>query len=311
MRTENVMFYSEGLKMSGILRMPDGPATVPRPAIVHGPGFLGLKESKLYERYHEKLIEAGYIVLTFDYRGWGDSEGPRGAVYPLWQVEDIRNAITYLETRPEVDPHRIGLYGSGGTGGANPIYVAGIDPRPKCLACIFPISDGRAWLRSMRREYEWIEFLGKLAKDRQRRVLEGEGELVTALEEVMVETPERRATTVKQDVTSKIPQKIPLKSGEALIEYRPIDVVDRIAPRAVLIVCVEGDAVTPEEQAIALYEKAGEPKKLITLTGSAHYKAYGDYFDELNPHVTGWFNQYLKHERMQVRSQRTGTGEAP
>jgi len=58
-------------------------------------------------------------VLVFDYRGFGDSEGEPGIILPMRQAQDLRNAIPYLETRPEVDPDRIGMFGSGGTGGAN------------------------------------------------------------------------------------------------------------------------------------------------------------------------------------------------
>src|SRR2546426_11117034 len=133
MKNEQVSFYSEGAKLKGILRLRDETVSGRRPAIVQGPGWLGLMDSKLYERYHRSFTEAGYAVLVFDYRGFGDSEGEKGLILPQLQAEDIRNAITYLETRPEVDSRRIGLFGSGGTGGANPIYVAAIDHRVKCV----------------------------------------------------------------------------------------------------------------------------------------------------------------------------------
>src|SRR5438093_126173 len=163
MRNEQVFFYSEGAKVKGILRLPDEPGSG-RPGIVQGPGWLGLMDSKLYERYHRSFTEAGYAVLVFDYRGFGDSEGEKGLILPQLQAEDIRNAITYLETRPEVDSRRIGLFGSGGTGGANPIYVAAIDQRVKCVVSNYAFASGREWLRSMRREYEWLEFCAESKK---------------------------------------------------------------------------------------------------------------------------------------------------
>ena len=89
-------------------------------------------DAKLYERYHRSFTEAGYAVLVFDYRGFGDSEGERGLILPMWQAE-VRNGITYMQTRSEVDPNRIGLFGLGGTGGALPIYVAAVDHRVKCV----------------------------------------------------------------------------------------------------------------------------------------------------------------------------------
>ena len=223
MKNEAVSFYSEGAKIKGILRLPDEPGSRPRPGIVQGPGWLGLKDSKLYERYHQSFTAAGYVVLVFDYRGFGDSEGDRTVILPQLQADDIRNAITYLETRPEVDPRRIGLFGSGGTGGANPIYVAAVDRRVKCVVSNYAFATGREWLRSMRREYEWLEFLQRLEEDRKRRVLEGRGEIVDPREGLMVATPERKQTTVKKDVEHLIPDQVSLRSADGLLEFTPED----------------------------------------------------------------------------------------
>ena len=121
MRTEKVNFYSEGIKLAGVLYLPDSDQAKPYPAIVQGPGFLGLKDAKHYIMMFEKLCAAGYACLCFDYRGWGDSEGEqRGWVMPKWQAEDIRSALSYLETRADIDPDRLATYGSGGTGGGSP-----------------------------------------------------------------------------------------------------------------------------------------------------------------------------------------------
>jgi uncharacterized protein len=105
MRTEKVNFYSEGIKLAGVLYLPDSDKDKPFAGIVQGPGFLGLKDAKHYIMMFEKLCAAGYACLCFDYRGWGDSEGnDRGWVMPKWQAEDIRNAITFMQTRAEIDP---------------------------------------------------------------------------------------------------------------------------------------------------------------------------------------------------------------
>ncbi|TMA08652.1 MAG: peptidase S15, partial [Deltaproteobacteria bacterium] len=282
MRTDKVSFYSEGDKLSGVLYFPASDKDKPWPAIVQGPGFLGLKDAKHYIMMFEKLCAAGYACLCFDYRGWGDSEGKqRGWIMPQWQLEDIRNGITYLQTRSEVDPNRIATYGSGGTGGGNAIYVAAIDQRVKCAVCYLGISDGRDWLHSMRREYEWVDYLKRIEEDRKKRVLTGSGEIVSAREEIMVATPERKTTTIKKEVEAKIPETMPLQCAEALMEFSPISVVHKIAPRATLFIAVENDAVTPEEQSVRLYENAGEPKRLILFRQTTHYGIYNDYFNDV------------------------------
>src|ERR671933_7695 len=111
MRTEQVEFFSDGVRLRGLLRLPDSPPAEPLPGLVQGPGWLGLADSQSYVPWHEGLTAAGYAVLAFDYRGFGASEGERGWVRPDWQLQDILNAITYLATRPEVDGRRLGTYG--------------------------------------------------------------------------------------------------------------------------------------------------------------------------------------------------------
>ncbi len=304
MRTEKVTFYSEGDKLSANIYLPDGDAGKPWPGIVQGPGFLGLKDAKHYILMFEKLCAAGYACLCFDYRGWGDSEGKdRQWVMPKWQVEDIRNAISYMQTRADVDPNRIATYGSGGTGGGNAVYVAAIDERVKCAVCYLGISNGRDWLHSMRREYEWVDYLKRIEEDRKKRALTGAGEIVRAREEIMVATPERKTTTIKKEVADKIPDQMPLQCAEAIIEYSPEDVVHKIAPRGVLFIAVEHDAVTPEAQSVRLYEKAGEPKKLVLYKQTTHYGIYNDYFDDVAANVVDWYNRHLKYHKVEITEQ--------
>lgn len=300
MKQERVYFYSEGSKLEGLLRLPDK-APGPLSGIVQGPGWLGLHDSQLYARYHQSFTDANYAVLVFDYRGFGNSEGERGLIFPMRQAEDIRNAITYMQTRAEIDPNRIGLFGSAGTGGSLPIYVAAVDHRVKCIVSNYGFASGKEWLRSMRREHEWIALLERLAADRKKRVLDGKGEMVNPHEELMVSTPERAAAAVKKDVDSRIPSLVPLRSAEAIIEFRPEDYVGAIAPRAAMFIATEGDAVTPEDQMIRLYEKAGHPKKLILQKETSHYKAYSQYFDRVTPQIIDWFNRHLKYDAVETR----------
>ena len=301
MRTEKISFYSEGNKLNGDIYLPDDDKGKPYPGIVQGPGFLGLRDAKHYALMFEKLCAAGYACLCFDYRGWGDSEGKqRQWVMPMWQVEDIRNAISYMQTRADIDPNRIATYGSGGTGGGNAVYVAAVDQRVKCAVCYLGISNGRDWLHCMRREYEWVDYLKRIDEDRKKRALTGAGEIVSAREEIMVATPERKTTTIKKEVADKIPDRMPLQCAEAIIEYSPEDVVHKIAPRGVLFVAVENDAVTPEQQSITLYEKAGEPKKLVIFRQTTHYGIYNDYFNEVAANVVDWYNRHLKYDKIAI-----------
>ena len=202
----------------------------PLRAIVQGPGWLGLKDAKLYVRYHEALVEAGFGVLVIDYRGFGDSGGPQ-ELSPRVQLEDLVNAVTYLTTREDVDADAIGVFGTGGTGGGNAILLAAADPRVRAAVSQVPVADGEDWLHRMRSESDWLEFLASLEEDRRTRVTTGEGRRVHPREEIMVPTAERRTTTVKADVDDKIPTEVSLAAADEILAYRPIDAARGLARR--------------------------------------------------------------------------------
>lgn len=312
MNESEVSFFSEGARMSGLLRSPDEAAAdatgppAPAPAIVQGPGWLGLKDAKLYLPYHQALTEAGYHVMIFDYRGFGASEGDRGVLSPQLQLEDLVNAVTYLCTRDDVDSDNIGVFGSGGTGGGNAVLLAAADRRVRAAVSQVPVADGTDWLRRMRREHEWYEFLARLEADRRNRVLTGRGEMVHPREEIMVPTPERRAANVKADVDDRIPSSVPLRSAEAIMAYKPIDVVDQVAPAGLMIIGVADDAVTPTDHAERLYEKARSPKKLVMQRHTTHYAAYKQYGDAVIPEMVDWYRAHFDGGAVEVR-----TGEPP
>jgi hypothetical protein len=293
MNETTVNFYSEGDKLAGLLRLPDNPGETPMPAIVQGPGWLGLKDAKLYLRYHQALTDAGFAVLIFDYRGFGGSEGRSDLLLPQIQLEDLINAVTYLSTRDDVDSDNIGVFGSGGTGGGNAILLAASDSRVRCAVSQVPVADGEDWLHRMRSEYEWLDFQARLEEDRAKRVATGQSALVHPREEIMVPTPERRATSVKKDVDGRIPSEVQLRSAEAILAYRPIDHVAAISPKALMIVAVDKDATTPTDHAVALYEAAGAPKRLILQRHTTHYAAYEKYGNEVTPQIVEWFQTHM------------------
>ena len=108
---EAVTFTSDGLKIVGDLYVPDDAvAGVSFPAIVLCHGFGGLRGFWFphFARYFNRF---GFVVLAFDHRNTGDSEGePRLHLDPQGQVADIRSAVSFLETRPEVSADAIAAF---------------------------------------------------------------------------------------------------------------------------------------------------------------------------------------------------------
>jgi dipeptidyl aminopeptidase/acylaminoacyl peptidase len=290
-RTETVEFFSAGCRIRGLWRRPDQPAEK-IPAVVQGPGWMGLKDARDYTRYHEGFTAAGFGVLCIDYRGFGDSEGDSALTDPAAQVQDLRNAVAYLTTREDVEHEAIGAYATGGTGGGHVVVLAALEPQVRAVISQFPVADGRDWLRRMRTEWEWSRFLEAIAADRRERVRHGLGRLVAPREEIMVQTQERTATSFKHDVDSRVPAKVPLAIADALLDYRPVDYA-RTVRAPLLVIAVENDTTTPTDHAIAIYEAAQGPKKLIIQRHTTHYAAYAKYADQIIPEMVSWFRRYL------------------
>jgi len=299
-KVEDVAFYSEGERVAGLWRTPDE-AAGPFPAIVHGPGWMGLRDAKLYVRYHEALTQAGFGVLVIDYRGFGDSGGDPERMSVEGQVADLVNAVTYLTTREDVRREAIGAFGSGGTGGGNAILLAAADLRVRAVVSQLPVADGQDWLHRMRSEHEWVDFLKALEEDRRDRVLRGEGRLVNPREEIMIPTPERRTTTVKSDVDARIPTKVSLRLADEILRYRPIDAAAGLAT-PLLVIGIEDDAVTPTDHAVHLYEAAAGPKELVMQRNTTHYAAYDQYWESVTPRIVQWFTTYVRSGDLLVRT---------
>lgn len=265
---EKVAFYSSGFLLSAILYRPSGSATNGTfPAVVICNGFTTIKE--LYvPPLAIAIAEAGFVAISFDYRGFGESEGPNGRLIPLEQVEDARNAITYLVSRPEVDNGRIGIFGTS-FGGGIAIAAAALDPRARAVVGNTPVCNGERWLRSMRPYWDWVQFLARLEADRVSCALTGTSEFVDRAV-IAPPDPEAQRTHAKQQQRPKIR----LESGQAIIEFKPEDMVERISPRPLLMIVATNDTRVAPDVSLPTFDRAREPKKLVLLNRVDHHEIY-------------------------------------
>jgi hypothetical protein len=241
----------------------------------------------------EYFVSRGMAALRFDHRGFGESTGTKWRLLPMEQVEDTRSALTWVSGHPQVDPARLGLYGTS-FGGANAIVTAALDPRVAVVATCVSVGNGKAWMRSLRRNWEWIEFQKQIEKAKLHRVRTGEG---TWVDSDVIMPPDPESHRWHLQVIQEFPERryqLPLETAEAILEYRPDEMVGRIAPRPVLFMVVENDLLVPNDQTLELVERAGEPKKLVMLRDINHHDVYsGEPFETTMSNAADWFAQYL------------------
>lgn len=293
-----VGFYSDGLRIAGILYEPEAAQDRSCPGIVLCQGMVGIKEYWWLPYLGRKLADLGCVALIWDYRGIGESEGEHGRLYPLEQAEDIRNALTYLELHPKVDPGKLALAGWSFGGGMVP-YVAGVDNRVACGVSVVGWSSWERLMRSGWRHWEYLHFLDRIEQDKRSRVVTGKSEVVP-LGEIMPGDP--ATAEARERVRVNVPGmeepkgvSYSLASVEKLLEFNPIDVVHRISPRAMLYIVAEGDNIGPPEHVVDMYNRTNQPKKLWVIPGISHYGVYEEpYLSQVFEMITGWLREHVQ-----------------
>lgn len=294
MQTRSISFFSEGVRLAGTLFIPgDLRSGERRAGIVLCHGYTGVRDLYLPD-IAKALCQAGFVVLTFDYKGWGDSEGQKSRLAPYSRVIDSQSALTWLGAQEFVDPERLGIYGTS-YGGATVVWVAAVDPRVKCVVSVVGVGNGQRWMRSVRRPDEYHDLLQRSSEDRVRRVMEGQSALV---ERTDILLPDRQSAELAAAARRGNPgavSQIPLEFIDDTLGFNAEWIVDRIAPRPVLFITTDNDRLVPPEESEALYRHAGEPKKLVILHGFGHYEVYaGEAFRQVMAETLPWFQQYLR-----------------
>ena len=289
-----IEFFSEGFKLQGDVYTPDGLAPGERRAAVllcHG--YTGVKDLYLPDNARV-LNEAGYVVMTFDYKGWGQSEGVSPLrLVPHSRVSDVQAAMTFLGEQPEVDEERIGIYGTS-YGGATVVWTAAIDQRAKCVVSVVGIGNGTRWMSRVRRMDEWFDLLDRSKADRIQRVMTGKSEMVERGEILL---PDRQSAALAAAQRANNPNAvmtIPVEYIDDTLGFNPEWVVGHIAPRPVLFITSDQDRLVPPEESEQLYAHAGEPKKLVTLKDVGHYEVYEEpAFSQVMKHTLDWYQQHM------------------
>jgi len=293
----DVQFNADGTTLRGWLYMPDRGAR-PFPIVVMAHGFSALKEMGL-DQYAEVFARAGLAALVYDNRNLGASEGnPRFEIDPIAQMRDYRHAITYAQTRAEIRPDRIGVWGTSYTGGLV-LMVAALDRRVKCVVSQVPFISGYETMIQVMPLEERKQFYDRVQTERLSLAAGNPPSLVAVCTNDTskpIDAPGRRTYSYFQSFMQQDrlnwENKVTLRSLDLRLEYEAMPFVARVSPTPLLMIIADNDTITPTDIALRAFEQAHEPKKIVLLQGD-HYVPYLEAFDRSSGAARDWFAQYL------------------
>ena len=284
---------SEGVRLYADVYIPKSDEAKPLPTVIMSHGWGGT--AAMLSRQAQDIAAAGYLVVVFDYRGWGrsdsrvvltaaapasDAPGRQGTrfnaevreirevVDPIEQAEDILNVIHWAAGESRVDRERIGLWGTSFSGGLV-VYAAARDARVKAL----------------------VSQVGAMGYNA--------GHVPANFE-----TAARSAGTARTHGTLDYPPPGAREVGnlrggpirEKFLLYHAADDVPRAAQCAMLFIVAEKEELFDNRDHAALaFEKAVGPKRYVTIPGIAHYGIYGEARQRATELAIEWFDQHLKH----------------
>lgn len=290
-KTLQVNFLSENIRISGTIYLPELYTIDSKmPGIILCQGFAATKEM-LLPVYAEKFAQNGYIVLAFDYRGFGDSGGEPGRLVPKLQIEDIKNATSFLASFDGIDADRIGLWGSS-YGGANAIIAASMDGRVKCLCVQLAFGDGERCVTLNMTAEEINKFKETLVKLRNKKEQTGK-EMMISLDKMLSDEQSKAFLQENIDRFPELKIKIPFLTVFETMNHKPEEYLKNLHI-PVLFIGAENDLVNPISETISLFEKALEPKSLVVIKDAKHFDLYsGKHLEQSIFKQLSWFGKYV------------------
>lgn len=283
-RTATIM--SDGTRMAAEVFSPKTSEKKKLPTIIMSHGWGGTAEHLRPDAV--VFAQAGFLVVTFDYRGWGESDSRliladntiqekdgeliahvtriREVVDPIDQTTDIMNAIHWTQAEPLCDQDRIGLWGSSFSGG-HVVYVSARDPRIKAFVSQVGSMDGR-----------WAIELPPMKNETFRQA-----------------TARARGDLSYPKPGTKFGNLTGYPILEKLMRYAPIEDIGRCEKCAKLFIIAENEELFDNrDHAILAHQRATGVKKLVTVKGIKHYGIYFEKRKEAQQLAVDWFNQNLK-----------------
>ena len=280
---EKVFFNSDGLKIAGLVDAPsDYKAGERRPAFIMLHGFGGNKDGQGQKVVAKQMAKWGYVSMRVDFRGCGESEGEHGRIICLDQVADTRNAISYLATRPEVDPNRIALIGSS-FGAAVAVFTGGADSRVAAVISCGGWGDGERKFRGQHPARR-TGLSSPICSKRANAIASRPANRLMVPRYDIVPIPEK----LRNRMSHGSIMEFPAETAQSMNDFRADDQVGNISPRPLLLIHSANDSVTPTYESIEMFKNARQPAELHLLSDVDHFT-----FNEENPRLTNIVTEWL------------------
>ena len=286
--TRRLTFDSAGDTCAATLYRPrdvDDPATV-----VLGHGFAAEAAFGL-DRVAERLVDAGYAAVTFDYRGFGDSEG-EPLVLPSRQVADWQAAVDRVRGIDSLGSG-LALWGVS-LGGGHVVRVAAERVDVDAVVARTPFSDGRRLLRSESPGY-LVRAIAAGVRDRVGALV-GRPNRVTVYgrpgEFAALNEPgalDGYAALVPRDSTWR--NRTRARSLLSLPRYRPVADAEAVDCPTLVVAGTE-DEVVPYATAERLAEAL--PSSSLVALPMGHFDAFGERFGETLTHEVAFLDEHLR-----------------
>lgn len=237
-------------------------------------------------------MRAGFAAVTFDYRGFGDSEGERGRLLPALQAEDILTVTEWARMQPGIHRKRIGLWGTS-LGGGHVFVAAAWAPGIKCVVSQLGFADGAAVVSGHMDEAEKKALAATLEGMHERKNHTGR-EAFVSIPRVMSDPKSREFFERHRGRFPEMDVKIPFLTVREIMHYRPAIYAEQVKCPT-LVVVADQDTVNPPEQGTALFDAVSAPVKMLYRVSCArHYDIYeGENFERVSRTQADWFRTHL------------------
>jgi len=298
-----IEFTSGGETVRGDLLLPEGDG--PFPVVVMAGGWCYVKELR-QPQYASEFVRRGFAALIFDYRRMGASDGqPRQHIDPWDQIEDYKNAITFVASLPEIDATRIGIWGISYSGG-HVLIVGATDPRVKSVVSNVPVIDGYQTMWRMHGTVRFRMLKSLIAEERIKRTESGTHSYMpmsgtpTGPNDELSVWPDDDVRTVFEELkATQAPRhehRNTIASTERLMEYDASAFAPRLINVPTMMIVADGDDITMWDQEIAAFDAIPSPRKeLVVIPSTSHMTLYSDVtaLDFAARAAGSWFSRTL------------------